>query len=634
MERTGNSPRNIRRLIAKRTQQHITNVQSTSSFSINNSVQQLVTPIVNIEESISNREDSDSESEHELAYADSSSDDEIDNQDNFDPIKFKNDLKSWAISHCVPGVATQSLLKILKSVPSLEFLPTDQRTLLKSENDSVAIISIGEGNYSHLGLKQNILRQLRNNMISYNQVTLPIVLSLTLSFDGIPISKSNTNQFWPIQGKIRESKFGVFVIGIYFGKTKPTSLDLYLNSLIEELKILKDEGFIFSNQKFYVRLSQIIADAPARSYIKQCKVHNSYSACEKCTDKGVWAGRVIFQSLDSPIRTDESFNLQIDKNHHTGTSPFSRIGFSLVSCVPLDFMHLVCLGVVRKILRCWVKGPLPYKLSAKDITRLSQSLCELNTTCPREFSRKPRSAKEIDMWKATEFRTFLLYTGPIVLKNLLPKEKYYHFLLLSVAITILITNKAKNIEWNNYAGALLKEFVIMVPRIYSKEFLSYNMHSLLHLSSDALKHGPLDSFSAFEYENNMQFIKRSIRASYKPLEQSTNRIREMESAKMLQPISEKSSFIINRSNNCYRLKSGRIIVIISRKLVSGKIRCKKFSMQEDLFARPCKSSTLGIFLVSKMLAEYEILVDEIDIKCWLLPFGTKFVTVPLYNSKL
>lgn len=44
---------------------------------------------------------------------------------------------------------------------------------------------------------------------------------------------------------------------------------------------------------------------------------------------------------------------------------------------------------------------------------------------------------DIDRWKATEFREFLLYTGPVVLRSVVSEEFYGHFLILHVAMSIL-----------------------------------------------------------------------------------------------------------------------------------------------------------------------------------------------------
>lgn len=76
----------------------------------------------------------------------------------------------------------------------------------------------------------------------------------------------------------------------------------------------------------------------------------------------------------------------------------------------------------------------------------------------KKFVRKPRHMTEIDRWKGTELRQFLLYTGPIVLLNILPKHMYMHFLSFSIAIRILSDERLCQ-RLNQYAHELLMWFV-------------------------------------------------------------------------------------------------------------------------------------------------------------------------------
>jgi hypothetical protein len=116
--------------------------------------------------------------------------------------------------------------------------------------------------------------------------------------------------------KFKESSFGVFVIGLYHGNTKPCSIQEYLKDTVEELVELKTNGVVINDKKVFVYVQAIIADSPARSFVKQCKNHNSYNGCDKCVARGDWSGCGIFQNSNSLIRTDESFFLQEDPNHH------------------------------------------------------------------------------------------------------------------------------------------------------------------------------------------------------------------------------------------------------------------------------------------------------------------------------
>jgi hypothetical protein len=162
-------------------------------------------------------------------------------------------------------------------------------------------------------------------------------------------------------------------------------------------------------------ISSFLCDAPARSFIKNSKGHSGYNACEKCTTRGTWLNKMTFPDLHATLRTDESFNTMEDEDHHKGHSPFADLPLGMVTQVPLDYMHLVCLGVMRRLLVLWLKGPLTCRIGGGIARTISDSLVSLRGHMPCEFARKPRTLDEMERWKATEFRQFLLYTGPLVL---------------------------------------------------------------------------------------------------------------------------------------------------------------------------------------------------------------------------
>ena len=238
--------------------------------------------------------------------------------------------------------------------------------------------------------------------------------------------------------------------------------------------------------------------------------------------------KMTFQKSDATLRTDRQFHEQVQPEHHRGTSPLQalyRHNVGLVTKFPLDYMHLVCLGVVRRLCMCWLKCPLATRLSGYLMNMLSENLISLVSFIPKEFNRKPRSLVEVNHWKATEWRQFLLYTGPFVLMHILSEPLYKNFLLLSVAIRILLSSQLCS-EYSEYAHELLITFVDNVKVHYGKSMIVYNIHSLIHLTSDAQMYGSLDEISAFKYENHLKSLKALIRKPNYPLQQLANRIAE------------------------------------------------------------------------------------------------------------
>lgn len=95
-------------------------------------------------------------------------------------------------------------------------------------------------------------------------------------------------------------------------------------------------------------------------------------------------------------------------------SNLEDLNIGMVIQFPLDYMHLVLLGIMKKLLQFWIKGKHNVRMVATQITLASTSLLSMSSFLPKEFARKPRKLDEVDRFKATELRQLLLYTGPII----------------------------------------------------------------------------------------------------------------------------------------------------------------------------------------------------------------------------
>lgn len=249
--------------------------------------------------------------------------------------------------------------------------------------------------------------------------------------------------------------------------------------------------------------------------------------------------------LNITLRKDKCFRRKTNQQHHKGDSPFLKLKkFDMVFGFPLDYMHLVLQGVMKKLLEIWILSlrTSPNFLKDPQQKLINKSLKKIRNNFPKEFERISRSLKHLKTWKAVEFRTFLLYTGmakltwffsyknfycycylgPVLLKGILSPEKYQHFLYLHVAIRILASPDL-HLVWNIKAEDYLKKFVSEFGTIYGVENLIFNIHSLIHLAKDAMIHGPLDDFSAFRHESFLGKLKKLIRSKNRPLAQLIRR---------------------------------------------------------------------------------------------------------------
>ncbi|CAC5422989.1 unnamed protein product [Mytilus coruscus] len=195
-------------------------------------------------------------------------------------------------------------------------------------------------------------------------------------------------------------------------------------------------------------------------------------------------------------------------------------------------MHQDCFGVMKRLLLIWMLGKKKEtKISFGHIEEISTRLVQLSKFIPKKFARKPRGLDEIDYWKATEYRQFLLYTGKLVLKGVLKKELYEHFLSFSVAMTKL------------------------AQILYGEEILVNNVHSMVHWADDAKEYGCLDNCAAFSFENHMQHLKKMIRSGKNPLSQIVKRISELDNLQSKKVETVISNICNKKPNNAFVLNN-------------------------------------------------------------------------------
>ena len=554
--------------------------------------------------------------------------------DKLDYVPLSTELKLWYNKHNVSLSMFKGLLTILR--PYHPELPKDPRTIFGTYS-TFPSSSNGEGSFVYFGLEKVIRSHFDPKL--YNGR----VLSLNFNFDGVPIYKSTGKSFWPILCSITNYDLKMpLIIGIYCGKQKP-DVHLYLDNFCKELDNMISEGLLFEDIVYEIEVRAIICDAPAKAFIKQIKTHGGYFACDKCTVKGIYSKTKMsmsYSKLNNDSRTDLTFREKVQKEHHVGDSPFLFTRIDMISSFPVDYMHCILLGICRKLLNAWF-NIVPFKLSSHQKKLIENVIPTVKENTPIEFTRQLRSFKELDRFKATEYRQILLYTGPFIFKNIL-KDKYYkHFLLLFYIVRILCNPHAVCIDSHLlYADQLVKLFIKQFSLLYGKKFtVVYNIHMLSHIVDDCRQLGTLDSFSAFQYENMLGQIKKKIRSSNLPLSQISRRIHEGfgEPEMASQNYSDnngtfyiKGAKVIPKTfkDSCVMLKDYSI-GLVQDLLPNGVINLKKFNYQVPAFDYPSNSEIIDVYSVGEEYTMKTINKNDIINKCMILPSNRNNIVLPL-----
>jgi len=231
-------------------------------------------------------------------------------------------IAKWANRNNVRHSVLDNLLVSLSKFHYFKNLPKDSSTLLHTPVKTV-LKNIKGGVYYHFGISNQIeyLVKLKQN--------LPTKLLLVVGIDGLPITKNQASQLWPILGYFTNlviEKPRVFIIGAYYGQSKPDDSNEYLEDFANELCILNDVGITIEGKKINVVLKAIICDSPAKAYVLNIHHHTAKNSCLRCHTIGKYENnRVYFPDLSASMRNHTEFISYSDKDFHCGETILTKI---------------------------------------------------------------------------------------------------------------------------------------------------------------------------------------------------------------------------------------------------------------------------------------------------------------------
>lgn len=300
----------------------------------------------------------------------------------------------------------------------------------------------------------------------------------------------------------------------------------------------------------------------------------------------------------------------------------------------------------------WTNGNFNFraKFSASQINNISEKLESFNKFKPSELHRTIRKLDVLKYWKGTEYRQFLLYFSPVILKNFLPQDIYNHWIVLVCAVTIVSSSAYS--KYIHIAETLFNDYIENYKKNYGNDSISMNVHNLTHVVEDVRKFGIVSNISSYKFEDHLGYIKSLLRTGKRPLAQIAKRMGEINGCSFSETtnvteFSEKHDEKKLNINNEFQLttnfkdkwfltKNNKIICLDKVVHVDGKsvILGSEIQNKRDFFEIPIRSSYLNIYTSDREFISSNTQYTVADIKCKLICMedNLEYIFFPLLHT--
>jgi len=542
----------------------------------------------------------------------------------------KEALYTFKVLFSVSDRAMSFLLTILNHF-GLEDCPKTLYHLRKDAKQchKLELLKYPDANSCYISIEENLKYLVEKGHFG---TATNLNLQIKMNVDGLPLFKSSKSTLWPFLMEIVSplcSYTKPLPVALIHGMGKP-DLSSLVSHLSNEILALKTDALVFMNKTLKIDDVFFTCDAPARAQIMNVKYHSGYGSCHICRIEGEYIERCVAFPFDDYCaeREDEKYKSGQESNQ-SGISELTK-ACNFINSFPIDYMHAVLLGSFKRLLSYFLRSQkssrFECKIRSSSMVALNGLIDDLRYCIPSEFQRKVRNFSFLEIYKASELRQMLLYMGPIVLKQFLPRKYYEHFLDLHFAIYSLCSDQCEQFIPN--AVYCIEKFCTDSERLFGRQNQTYNNHCLLHLPRFVQQYGALDRFSCFPFESYLYQLKNRTKPTKDVFKQALSnvfRIREMYSK-----VSESSIKLSNKKpNNCVILQEG--VVVLIEKTFGNEFSGKQLLFKSNFYSYPYESRSHQIGIYS--LTEKTVTSTSYYKKCVCFPVEADFYVVPYCSSR-
>ena len=363
------------------------------------------------------------------------------------PDQFSSLVSSFIFRHNLSKECCKDFLKFLKiykksDMPEFDFKFDNNNSFLCEYSFCDCFQSVNSKNLcffcnskgKHYFTLNNFLEESCRICKNYFNITSEeFICEFSIYTDGISPFKKSDICLWPIYivfnkipYKDRYELANFCILGIYFGRVKPNMQKIFEIAFGKHLNSL-NSYFIYKNIRFTFKFKFLICDKPAKSLVLNFQSSNAQYFCPICVSTSITqhinSSKHTFipieQFFNAEKRTEANFISLAYSATENGAPEFGVKGycfltninsFSITGSNYIDYMHSLCLGIVKKSLELSLTL---YHKKKEFLAHCKNIISKIEF--PSSISVNFLNLETLKKWKAKDYRTFLFYISPHLL---------------------------------------------------------------------------------------------------------------------------------------------------------------------------------------------------------------------------